>query len=142
MMQELSGHPLFCYDDRNQVIGLAGISFDSKMTQIQNLYHKTPQHSFLHRFAPTQYLANSFSYSKVRTAMFLDVQSQKDWILSVVEENHFPNPKPFWIRKRESSIRECDDIGMSVRENSGYSTQMSSTFWTIIFFMSLKIYWA
>ena len=132
MMQELSGHPLFCYDDRNQVIGLAGISFDSKMTQIKNLYDKIPQHSFLRRFTPNHYLVRLMWNSKVKTAMFLDVQSQKDWILSVVEENPFANTKPFWIRNRKSSVRE----------NSGISTKMSSTFWTIILFMSWKIYWA
>ena len=37
MMQELSGHPLFCYDDVHQVFGLAGISYDSKMTQIHTV---------------------------------------------------------------------------------------------------------
>ena len=61
--------------------------------------------------------------------MFLDVKSQKDWILSVVEENPVTNSKPFWIRKKR--VR-------SVRENSGNSTKMS-TFWTTIFLMLLKL---
>ena len=104
MMQELSGHPLFCYDDRNQVIGLVGISFDSKMTQIQNLYHRIPADSFLRRFTPNHYKGRLMWNSKVRTAMFLDVQSRKDWILSVVEENPVTNSKPFWIRTRLKRI--------------------------------------
>ena len=62
--------------------------------------------------------------------MFLDVKSQKDWILSVVEENPVTNSKPFWIRKKR--LR-------SVRENSGNSTKMSSTFLTTIFLMTLKL---
>ena len=37
MIQEFYGHPLFCYDDRNQVFGLAGISYDSKMIQIRTV---------------------------------------------------------------------------------------------------------
>jgi hypothetical protein len=38
MMKELSGHPLFCYDDLDhEVFGLVGISYDSKMTQIHTL---------------------------------------------------------------------------------------------------------
>ena len=61
--------------------------------------------------------------------MFLDVKSQKDWILSVVEKNTFTNQKPFWIRNKRRSVRE----------NSGNSTKMSSTFWTTIFLMSLKL---
>ena len=130
MMQELSGHPLFCYDDRNQVIGLVGISFDSKMTQIQNLYHRIPADSFLRRFTPNHYKGRLMWNSKVRTAMFLDVQSRKDWILSVVEENPVTNSKPFWIRKKRVRF---------IRENSGNSTKMSSTFWTTIFLMLLKL---
>ena len=62
--------------------------------------------------------------------MFLDVKSQQDWILSVVEENPVTNSKPFWIRKRRVRF---------IRENSGNSTKMSSTFWTTIFFMALKL---
>ena len=62
--------------------------------------------------------------------MFLDVKSQKDWILSDAEENPVTNSKPFWIRKKR--VR-------SVRENSGNSTKMSSTFWTTIFLMLLKL---
>ena len=62
--------------------------------------------------------------------MFLDVKSQKDWILSVVEENPVTNSKPFWIRKKRVRF---------VRANSGNSTKMSSTFWTIIFLMLLKL---
>ena len=62
--------------------------------------------------------------------MFLDVKSQKDWILSVVEENPVTNSKPFWIRKKRLRF---------VRENSGNSTKMSSTFLTTIFLMTLKL---
>ena len=130
MMQELSGHPLFCYDNRNQVFGLAGISFDSKMTQIQNLYHRMTADSFLRRFTPKHYKDNLMWNSKVMTAMFLDVQSEKDWILSVVEKNPVTNSKPFWIRKKK--VRFADSLEF-IRENSGNSTKMSSTFWTFIF---------
>ena len=62
--------------------------------------------------------------------MFLDVKSQKDWILSVVEENPVTNSKPFWIRKKRVRF---------VRENSGNSTKMSLTFWTTIFLMLSKL---
>ena len=61
--------------------------------------------------------------------MFLDVKSQKDWILSVVKENPVTKSKPFWIRNNERYVRE----------NSGNLTKMSSTFWTTIFLMALKL---
>ena len=129
-MQELSGHPLFCYDNRNEVFGLAGISFDSKMTQIQNLYHRMTADSFLRRFTPKHYKDNLMWNSKVMTAMFLDVQSEKDWILTVVEENPVKNSKPFWIRKKK--VRFVNKPPEFIRENSGNSTNMSSTIWTFI----------
>ena len=102
---------------------------DFTKKSIDNLYDRIPEHFFLRTFTPNHYLVRLFWNSKVRTVMFLDVKSQKDWILSVVEENTFTNRKPFWIRNKQRSVRE----------NSGNSTKMSSAFWTTIFLMSLKL---
>ena len=135
------GSPLFCYDEKRNVFGLAGIAFSSTSAKFSNALGHFVDNFEINKFGLKKATA-IFELENKEVTVFYKLENERNWIEQIMAKQN-PN-KPIWTRgdkvKVKKPPRKSTATGFLLNErlsNGNSNVQFSMAIEQLILFFVL-----
>ena len=97
------GSPLFCYDERKNMFGLAGIAFSSTSAKFSNALGHFVDNFEIDKFGLKK-AKSIFELENQEVTVFYKLENERNWIDQIITEQ---NPsKPIWTRGDKIKVKK------------------------------------